>query len=573
MFFYSRFLHSALCRVLPRPFGFRIRRGIRTRRSSSARAARSPPTAPASPSLRPSPAASSAVSTPRTPTTGGPAPRRSSIALSRRVRIRSKFAPGITSATSTRPRPKTTSASTPNPPKRRSPPAPTGPIAGSTATFTFTATEPGTFQCRLDSTAPADWAPCTSPHTYSSLPDGPHTFEVRATDGVGNVDPTPATSTFTVDTEPPETTISSGPAGPIAGSTAAFTFTASEPGTFQCRLDSTAPADWAPCTSPHTYSSLPDGPHTFEVRATDGVGNVDPTPATSTFTVDTEPPETTISSGPAGPIAGSTAAFTFTASEPGTFQCRLDSTAPADWAPCTSPHTYSSLPDGPHTFEVRATDGVGNVDPTPATSTFTVDTKPPETSIASGPIAGESVDVETVEGVVELQCPGEDSYSKLSSFKQIPLGCLINTRNGTVNLTASKGTGEVQGGHFWGGVFIVSQKPGENQEVVLTLAGRRMCERRKLGNGRVRELSGKGGSGRKLWGSGKGNFKTSGNYGSATVRGTTWLVVDRCDSSTLFKVGEGTVWVSDFVTGKSLVLTTGQQYIAKAAIPRLNLGQ
>ena len=450
---------------------------------------------------------------------------------------------------------------------------PSGTIATDSAGFAFTASEPGTFQCRLDSSAPADWAPCTSPQTYSSLPDGPHTFEVRATDGVGNVDPTPATSTFTVDTEPPETTISSGPTGPIASSTAAFAFTASEPGSFQCRLDSSAPADWSACASPQTYSSLPDGPHSFEVRATDGVGNVDPTPATSTFTVDTEPPETTISSGPTGPVASSTAAFAFASTEPGTFQCRLDSTAPADWSACTSPQTYSSLPDGPHTFEVRATDGVGNADPTPAKAEFSVDTKPPVTSIASGPVAGESVDVETVEGVVELQCPGEDSYSKLSSFKQIPLGCLINTRNGTVNLTASKGSGEVQGGHFWGGVFIVGQKPGENQEVVLTLAGRRMCERRKLGNGRVRELSGSGGGGRKLWGSGKGNFKTSGNYGSATVRGTTWLVVDRCDNSTLFKVGEGTVWVSDFVTEKSLVLTTGQQYIAKAAIPRLNLGQ
>ena len=76
--------------------------------------------------------------------------------------------------------------------------------------------------------------------------------------------------------------------------------------------------------------------------------------------------------------------------------------------------------------------------------------------------------------------------------------------------------------------------------------------------------------GRKLWGSGKGNYSTSGSYGSATVRGTTWLVVDRCDASTLIRVAEGTVAVRDFVREKSLTLTTGQQYIAKALIPRLN---
>ena len=33
----------------------------------------------------------------------------------------------------------------------------------------------------------------------------------------------------------------------------------------------------------------------------------------------------------------------------------------------------------------------------------------------------------------------------------------------------------------------------------------------------------------KLWGSGKGKFRTDGKYSSATVRGTIWLVQDRCD--------------------------------------------
>ena len=61
---------------------------------------------------------------------------------------------------------------------------------------------------------------------------------------------------------------------------------------------------------------------------------------------------------------------------------------------------------------------------------------------------------------------------------------------------------------------------------------------------------------------------------AATARrrcaGTTWLVVDRCDASTLFKVAEGTVWVQDFVKDKQVVLDAGEQYIAKAPIPRLN---
>ena len=44
----------------------------------------------------------------------------------------------------------------------------------------------------------------------------------------------------------------------------------------------------------------------------------------------------------------------------------------------------------------------------------------------------------------------------------------------------------------------------------------------------------------KLWGNGKGKFRTSGKYSSATVRGTIWLVEDRCEG-TLTKVTRGTV--------------------------------
>jgi hypothetical protein len=73
--------------------------------------------------------------------------------------------------------------------------------------------------------------------------------------------------------------------------------------------------------------------------------------------------------------------------EPGvSFQCRLDSSQEADFQPCASPHTTDPIPDGPHTFEVRAIDK-NNPDPTPASRTFTVDTVAPQTQIDSGPAA------------------------------------------------------------------------------------------------------------------------------------------------------------------------------------------
>jgi hypothetical protein len=442
---------------------------------------------------------------------------------------------------------------------------PSGTIAVDSATFTFASPEKGGFQCRLDG---SEWSGCSSPQTYPSLADGPHVFEVRALNKPLNADPVPAVQAFAVnahpDTEPPETTIVDGPSGTIAADSATFSFEASEPGSFECRFDSVNPAGWVPCSSPQSYSSLADGSHEFEVRATDEAGNTDLTPAAAGFAVDTTSPDTTITSAPSGTIGTSSASFEFEASEAATFECRIDSSDNAAWSACASPQSYSSLADGAHLFEVRAADALGHVDPTPAFAAFSIYTGPPK------PVAGKTFDLEPVEGDVELQCPGESAQTPLTGFKQVPMGCLINTRHGVVNLTASKGSSEeLQSSHFWGGVFVATQPEGDNQTVGLKLAGRRMCERRGGKKGLARVSSG-GKHGRRLWGSGKGNYTTSGSYGSATVRGTTWLVVDRCDSSTLFKVAEGTVWVQDFVKEKSLILTTGEQYLAKAKIPRLN---
>ncbi|HEY5941589.1 MAG TPA: hypothetical protein VIT89_01850 [Solirubrobacterales bacterium] len=374
------------------------------------------------------------------------------------------------------------------------------------------------------------------------------------------------------------TRILSGPSGTIATDSATFAFVSPEDGGFECRLDEGA---WSGCSSPATYSPLAEGPHSFEVRALNRPGHADPTPTVATFHFkkDSEPPETTIVAGPSGTIATDSAIFGFESSESdSTFQCRLDSAEESVWAPCASPQLYSGLTDGSHSFEVRATDKVGNTDATPATATFATDTTAPETTIAAAPsggppkpIAGETLNLEAQQGNVQLQCPGEDSSTPLVGFRQVPVGCLINTRSGVVDITASKGSsGELQNADFWGGVFVVTQPKGDNQELKLKLAGRRMCERRGFEKKPFARAGRSGRGGRKLWGSGKGNYSTSGSYGSATVRGTTWLVVDRCDASTLIKVAEGTVAVRDFVKDRSLTLAAGQQYVAKAPIPRLN---
>ncbi|MCW2995918.1 MAG: putative internalin, partial [Conexibacter sp.] len=264
-----------------------------------------------------------------------------------------------------------------------------------TASVSFSSSEPGSFECKIDAGA---FAACSSPKAYSGLTVGSHTVSVRATDGSGNTDATPATATWTIsappaDTTAPETTITSAPANGTATS-ASVAFTATESGsTFECKLDGGA---FAACTSPKAYSGLAVGSHTVSVRATDAAGNTDATPDTATWTISTPPdttaPDTTITSAPASGTSTS-ASVAFTATESGsTFECKLDGGA---YAACSSPKAYSGLAVGSHTVSVRATDAAGNTDASPDTATWTIsavppppDTTAPDTTITSAPANG-----------------------------------------------------------------------------------------------------------------------------------------------------------------------------------------
>lgn len=239
-----------------------------------------------------------------------------------------------------------------------------------TATFGFTSYQVGsTFECRLDA---GEWVGCRSQYTVNGLTSGTHAFEVRATDVAGNTDTTPARYQWTVagDTTAPETTLTGGPSGTVSSTSATFTFTTDDPyAGFECSLDA---GQWIQCASPRGYSSLAYGTHEFRVRAWDPAGNIDATPASRTWTIaapDATAPETTITAGPSGTTTSTSASFSFSASEQATFECALDGAA---YAPCTSPRAYSGLAGGSHTFTVRATDAVGNVDASPASRTWTI---------------------------------------------------------------------------------------------------------------------------------------------------------------------------------------------------------
>jgi hypothetical protein len=184
-------------------------------------------------------------------------------------------------------------------------------------------------------------------------------------------------------TTPPETSIESGTGGLIAGTEAAYAFSANEAGSsFQCSLAAPGAPSFAPCASPRAYSGLVDGEYEFSVRAIDGDGNADPTPARMSFVLDTGPPQTRIDSRPNDLSNSARASFSFSADEaPARFECRLDG---AGFAACGSPFG-ADVGQGTHTFAVRAIDRAGHTDATPATATWSVDSVAPETEITRAP--------------------------------------------------------------------------------------------------------------------------------------------------------------------------------------------
>jgi hypothetical protein len=195
------------------------------------------------------------------------------------------------------------------------------------------------------------------------------------------------TTSGPADSEAPQTTIDSGPSETIDSSSATFAFSASEQAAFSCKLDG---GSYTPCTSPAIYTGLADGAHTFAVRATDPAGNVDASPASRSFTVNTsgtpiDPgpnPDTTPSIDRTPPQVSigtvtvkrskRSATVTFTATDDATATtCSLDGSAATA---CTSPVTLKKLRPGRHTLVVQATDAAGNRSEA-ATVTFKVKRK------------------------------------------------------------------------------------------------------------------------------------------------------------------------------------------------------
>ncbi len=172
------------------------------------------------------------------------------------------------------------------------------------------------------------------------------------------------------------------------------------------------------------------------------------------------------------------------------------------------------------------------------------------------PTVNRSVVVQRTGGTVRVKRPGSSRYADLDATLGIPVGSTVDARKGVVILTSiPKAGAKPESAKFYDGIFKVTQSRG-----ITTLA---LTEQLAPCSSRARAAQKKKPKTRKLWGDGKGKFRTKGRYAAATVRGTKWLVQDGC-RYTLVRVARGSVVVRDEVKRKNIVARKGKRYTARA---------
>jgi virginiamycin B lyase len=202
--------------------------------------------------------------------------------------------------------------------------------------------------------------------------------------------------------------------------------------------------------------------------------------------------------------------------------------------------------------------------------TFTTEAAPQAAPAGTGiekaePDFAKSVVVEP-EGTVRVKTP-DGEWKSLGAGAEVPVGAMLDTRRGQVALSSRGCRGGTQTGRFGGGIFSVRQPRSGCGRVDVYLRGGsfKSCPRltTRHRRGRVASAS-KVRRVRMLWGRDSGGrFRSHGRHSHATVRGTRWLTVDRCDG-TLTRVTSGAVVVRDEVRHRSVLVRAGRSYLAKS---------
>ncbi|HEX7292558.1 MAG TPA: hypothetical protein VF250_15670 [Conexibacter sp.] len=210
----------------------------------------------------------------------------------------------------------------------------------------------------------------------------------------------------------------------------------------------------------------------------------------------------------------------------------------------------------------------------------------------SPPVLGKSVVARPRLGRVLVRLPGERGFTPFEAIANLPMGSELDVSDGSVVVFfATNPTGKRAKGIATGGRFVVDQppqydhgqRPGE-----LTLSGpvfgcaasprtqirdgaRDARAATAAGTSVLAHASAKAKHGRRLKVRARGRIRTRGRYGAATVRGTRWTIVDRCDThprpGTLVVVSKGLVAVRSFALRRTVLVPAGKRFLAPARRP------
>lgn len=252
------------------------------------------------------------------------------------------------------------------------------------------------------------------------------------------------------------------------------------------------------------------------------------------------------------PVTVDAAGSTDPEGEPLRFAFDLDGNGTYEFDGGGNPLALRSFPaPGTYTVGVRVTDPRGGT--ATAARSIAVAAAPQP---APEPVLGQQGVARPVRGIVRIRLPGTKKFIRLTDLAALPNGTEIDARKGRVLLTVlHDASGRLDGARFYAGRFFFKQGKGATPLTTLKLSGgsfaacRATAGRRasvlaavsRVQTGRKRKKPV-----RKLWGDGRGRFRTRGKWGAATVRGTKWLTQDRCDG-TRVEVERGKVDVQDLV--------------------------
>jgi hypothetical protein len=243
------------------------------------------------------------------------------------------------------------------------------------------------------------------------------------------------------------------------------------------------------------------------------------------------------------------------------------STPPQSLPADSTPHPVSAtatglIPNAVYHVRLVATNATGTTFGPDQTFTTPPGAAPPP------PVLGHSVNIKPVSGQVFILVAGK--LVPVTDNQQIPTGATLDTRTGSLQLTAaSTGKGKKpQTGIFGGAIFKLTQ--AKNGLTNLSLAEGAFQGAPSYATCKAHKAPEASAAATKtlqlLHATAKGKFRTTGRYSAATVRGTKWTVADRCDG-TFTRDLVHSVAVTDFVRHKTIVLHAGQSYLARARKP------